>query len=94
MIAGEANAERQQLEQELADLQNDLADYQADYAYDAQVDALDKEADKFEETKDNEIAKVEASVDTEERFTEPLLTVSMRTGSAIPGSDCLEQTVW
>ena len=62
----EANAERQQLEQELAELQNDLADYQADYAYDAQVDALDKEADKFEETKDNEIAKVEASVDTEE----------------------------
>lgn len=62
----EANAERQKLEQELAELQNDLADYQADYAYDAQVDALDKEADKFEETKDDEIAKVEESVDTEE----------------------------
>lgn len=62
----EANAERQQLEQELSELQNDLADYQADYAYDAQVDALDKEAEKFEETKDNEISKVEESVDTEE----------------------------
>lgn len=62
----EANAERQQLEQELAELQQDLADYQADYAYDAQVDALDKEADKFEQTKDDEISKVEATVDTEE----------------------------
>lgn len=62
----EANAERQQLEQELAELQQDLADYQADYAYDAQVDALDKEAEKFEQTKDDEIAKVEATVDTEE----------------------------
>ena len=62
----EANAERQQLEQELAELQQDLADYQSDYAYDAQVDALDKEAEKFEQTKDDEIAKVEATVDTEE----------------------------
>lgn len=62
----EANAERQQLEQELADLQQDLADYQADYAYNAQVDALDKESDKFEQTKDDEISKVEATVDTEE----------------------------
>ena len=62
----EANAERQRLEQELAELQQDLADYQADYAYDAQVDALDKEAEKFEQTKDDEIAKVEATVDTEE----------------------------
>ena len=62
----EANAEKQQLAQELAELQEDLADYQADYAYNAQVDALDKEAETFEDTKNKEIAKVEAAVDTEE----------------------------
>ena len=62
----EANAEKQQLAQELAELQEELADYQADYAYNAQVDALDKEAETFEDTKNKEIAKVEATVDTEE----------------------------
>lgn len=62
----EANAEKQQLAQELAELQEELADYQADYSYNAQVDALDKEADTFEDTKDKEIKKVEDSVATEE----------------------------
>lgn len=62
----EANAEKQQLAQELAELQEELADYQANYSYNAQVDALDKEADTFEDTKNKEIEKVEASVDTEE----------------------------
>lgn len=62
----EANAEKQQLAQELAQLQEELADYQADYAYNAQVDALDNEAEAFEDTKNREIDKVEATVDTEE----------------------------
>ena len=61
------NAEKQTLAQELAELQRELAEYQADYAYDAQVDTLDKEADTFEDTKNNEISCVKSTVDTEEK---------------------------
>lgn len=60
-----ANAEKQTLAQELAELESELADYQAQYSYDAQVEALDKEADAFEETKNHEISMVEDTVDTE-----------------------------
>ena len=62
-----ANAEKQKLAQELSELQNDLADYQANYSYEAQVDALDKEADTFEDTKNDEISYVKSTVDTEEK---------------------------
>jgi TP901 family phage tail tape measure protein len=62
-----ANAEKQKLAQELAQLQQELADYQADYAYNSQVDALDKEADTFENTKNDEISYVKSTVDTEEK---------------------------
>ena len=62
-----ANAEKQKLAQELAQLQQELADYQADYAYNSQVDALDKEADTFEDTKNDEISYVKSTVDTEEK---------------------------
>ena len=62
-----ANAEKQKLAQELTNLQNDLADYQANYSYEAQVDALDKEADTFEDTKNDEISYVKSTVDTEEK---------------------------
>lgn len=61
------NAEKQKLAQELAELQQELADYQADYAYNSQVDALDKEADTFEDTKNDEISYVKSTVDTEEK---------------------------
>lgn len=61
----EANAEKQRLAQELAELQEELADYQADYSYNAQVDALDREADAFEDTKNAEIDRVESSVQRE-----------------------------
>lgn len=58
----EANAEKQKLAQELSELETELADYQAQYSYDAQVDALDREADAFEDTKNAEIDRVESSV--------------------------------
>ena len=50
-----AQAEKIKLAKELADLQEELADYQADYAYNAQVDALDKEVDVYEDSKNAEI---------------------------------------
>lgn len=60
-----ANAEKAKLAKELADLQEDLADYQADYSYNAQIDALDKEADAFEDTKNKEISDIEKTVKSE-----------------------------
>jgi len=64
----EAAAERSKLEEELAEKQASLADYQADYAYNAQMDALDKEADKFEETKQDEIKAAQNAIDTSEKL--------------------------
>lgn len=62
------NAEKAQLAQELADLQNELAEYQADYSYNAQVDALDKQADAYEDTKNDEIDYLKSTIDTEEKL--------------------------
>lgn len=58
-------AERKKLEEELSSLQGDLADTQADHAYDAQVDALDKSHEAFEQSKQDEIKAVQATIDTE-----------------------------
>lgn len=58
-------AERKKLEEELVELQSDLADMQADHAYDAQVDALDKSHEAFEQSKQDEIDAVKATIDTE-----------------------------
>ena len=62
------NAEKARLAQELADLQNELAEYQADYAYNSQVDALDKQADAYEDTKNDEIDYLKSTIDTEEKL--------------------------
>ncbi len=58
-------AERKKLEEELAGLKSDLVDAQADHAYDTQVDALDKSHEAFEQSKQNEINVVKATIDTE-----------------------------
>lgn len=58
-------AERKKLELELVELQDELADTQADHAYDAQVDALDKSHEAFEQSKQDEIDAVKATIDTE-----------------------------
>lgn len=63
-------AERKKMEEELADLQSGLADTQADHAYDAQVDALDKSHEAFEQFKQDEIKAVKATIDTEGKLFE------------------------
>lgn len=63
-------AERKKLEEELSSLQGDLADTQADHAYDAQVDALDKSHEAFEQSKQDEIKAVKATIDTEGKLFE------------------------
>lgn len=63
-----ANAEKAKLAEELAELQGELADYQADHSYNAQVDALDKQADAYEDSKKDEIERLKATIDTEEKL--------------------------
>lgn len=60
-----ANAEKAKLAEELAELQNELAEYQADYAYNAQIDALDREADAYEQSKNKEIDHLKSIVNSE-----------------------------
>lgn len=58
-------AERKKLEEELAELQGELADTQADHTLEAQEKALDDSYDAFEKEKNDEIKKLEATIDTE-----------------------------
>lgn len=58
-------AERKKLEEELAELQGELANTQADHTLDAQEKALDDSYDAFEKEKNDEIKKLEATIDTE-----------------------------
>lgn len=58
-------AERKKLEEELAELQGELADTQADHVLEAQEKALDDSYDAFEKEKNDEIKKLEATIDTE-----------------------------
>lgn len=58
-------AERKKLEEELAELQGELADTQADHTLEAQEKALDDSYNAFEQEKNDEIKKLEATIDTE-----------------------------
>lgn len=69
----EARAERASLEEELAELQGELADIQGDHAYDLQIDALDKEAESYKETREAEIAELEAQISSEEKLYQAAL---------------------
>lgn len=60
----EAAYERMQLEEQLAEKQRELADFQEDHAREAQIDALDEEAKRFKDAKDEEIKAEEAKIDT------------------------------
>lgn len=59
------NAEKAKLAEELAELQNELAEYQADYSYNAQIDALDREADAYEQSKNKEIDYLKSTLASE-----------------------------
>lgn len=63
-----AMAERQKLMQDIKDKQDELAKYQAEHAYDAQVEALEKEADSYEESRQAEIEVLEKSISSEEKL--------------------------
>ena len=58
-------AERKKLEEELAELQGELADTQADHTLETQEKALDDSYDAFEKEKNDEVKKLEATIDTE-----------------------------
>lgn len=63
----EARARRAQLEKDLADKQKELKDTQDDHAYDAQVDALDKAAEDFEKTTNDQIEALDKTISSEEK---------------------------
>lgn len=64
----EAFAQRSQLEDELAKMQKSFAEEQADYAYNQQIDALDREYEAFEESKDNEIEGLQNMLSSAEKL--------------------------
>lgn len=63
-----ARAERAALIEELNEKQRELADFQADHAYEAQVDALDKMGDEYEESRQDEIKALEDSISSAEKL--------------------------
>lgn len=74
-----AQAERAKLVEDLAKLQTDLSDYQADHAYEAQVTALDKMSEAYEESRQSEIDALEASISSTEKVYQ-LALERIRTG--------------
>lgn len=63
-----ARAERAKLEEELAELQGELGTLQTDHSVEAQEDALDKLADKYEENRQGEIDALENSISSAEKL--------------------------
>lgn len=59
-----ALAERRALEEELAKLQADLSKTQTDHSTNAQLDALDKMADEYEQTVEDDIEKLKQTVNS------------------------------
>lgn len=103
-----AAAEKAALDEQYAELQKELIDMQADYSYDTQQDALDKEMEAFEEQKNEEIKKLEESIDTEvklynlaiarinqgwDALYDDLMKYNSEYGDAIDGEDSLK-TAW
>lgn len=64
----EASAQRSKLEDDLAEMQKSLAEEQADYAYNQQIDALDREYEAFEESKDKEIEGLQNMLSSAEKL--------------------------
>lgn len=64
----EARAERESLEEQLANLQGELGDLQSDRAYEIQADALDKAAEDFEDARQKEIDAIENSISSAEKL--------------------------
>lgn len=103
-----AAAEKAALDEQYAELQKELVDMQADYSYDTQQDAIDKEMEAFEEQKNEEIKKLEESIDTEvklynlaiarinegwDKLYQDLISYNSKYGDAIDGEDSLK-TAW
>lgn len=63
-VQNELNSLYEQLNEE----QKTLAELQADYAYNQQIEALEKEAEAFEEAKNSEIEIIEESVSSQEKI--------------------------
>lgn len=64
----EAKAKKEKLEEELYELQKSLADEQAEYSLEIQLDALDKQQEAFEDSKDEEIKAAEETINSEEKL--------------------------
>jgi len=64
----ESNARRKQLKSDLIDAQLELDELYADHNYDIQIDALDKEADAYEEAQEEKKDTLQKSLNDEEKI--------------------------
>lgn len=82
-----AQAERNSLMEQLAELQKDLADTQGDHAYDAQLEALDKMAEEYEQQKNDELEIMRDTVnDTQgvwDAFYQSILGQNVDVGASV-----------
>lgn len=82
-----ALAERRALEEELAKLQADLSKTQTDHSTNAQLDALDKMADEYEQTVEDDIEKLKQTVnstsDVWNAFYDTILGKNVSVGDSI-----------
>ncbi len=82
-----ALAERRALEEELAKLQSDLSKTQEDHSTNAQLDALDKMADDYEQTVEDDIEKLKQTVnstsDVWNAFYDTILGKNVSVGDSI-----------
>ena len=82
-----ALAERRALEEELAKLQSDLSKTQEDHSTNAQLDALDKMADDYEQTVEEDIEKLKQTVnstsDVWNSFYDTILGKNVSVGDSI-----------
>lgn len=78
----EANARRQQLQEELAELQDDLEDIQFEHSINVQQEALDEEYSRFEDNIEAAIAKIQGINATSlEDFTAQLAEILSSIGN-------------
>lgn len=64
----DAQAQKVQLEEELAEIQKELGDTQREHAIEAQKESLDKMQEAYEEQKDKEIEKLEESISSYQKL--------------------------
>ena len=67
-------AQRLELEKQLSDAKKELSDLEADYSYDQTMEGLDKEAEEYEEAKNNELKELKESYEKQQEVIKKYLS--------------------